>query len=108
MTEPSSILDTIFGEHDFEPPSCGCCAGVGLVGIGGDEMPALCEQCGGSGCGNVFDPNFLARFREPLTDAELDEAAAEFGAALLDGLLDIERRLETGDLPSLPHAGPRR
>ena len=97
MTEPTSILDTIFGD-DIEPPGCASCAGVGLTGTADSEVPALCDWCGGSGCENVFDPNFLARFRQPLTDAEMDEAAAEFGAALLDGLIDIERQLETGDL----------
>jgi hypothetical protein len=102
MTDGSGIFGLIFG-HNTEPPACISCAGVGLTGIGDVETPALCSCCGGSGFGNVPDPdsiddvmpdaNFLARFREPLTEPEMDEAANEFGAALLAGLLDIERRL---------------
>ena len=38
----------------------------------------------------IVDSNFLSRFRKPLTEAEMDESAAEFGAALMRGLAEFE------------------
>ena len=38
----------------------------------------------------IVDPNFLARYRKPMTEAELDQEAAAFGAAIMQALQELE------------------
>lgn len=118
MTGPTNIHALIFG-HDTAPQTCAQCAGIGLIGIGANELPALCV-CGGSGYGNVLapepaddprqlrldlgrepapedddfapDPSWQARCRARLTDADLDQAADNLMAAIDEALREMNDR----------------
>ncbi len=44
----------------------------------------------------ILDPNFLARYRKPETEAELDQAADAFGRAFMAALDEVEGEMSGG------------
>ena len=46
-------------------------------------------------------PNYLARFRRPLTEEEMEEAAAKFEAAVIEWLRKMDEEREQPSLPGL-------